>query len=1039
MAVRAVARPSSRVPRRVPTPLTTLLLAITILTSACSSKDSTNPLLSAPAKLVLVSGDGQSAIGPVKLGSPLTLKVTDPEDRPVAGVVLVWSTSDPLSNLTALTDTTDATGQVFNSWTLGPTPGRQSVKVTTSRIAGSSAVFQALNGVATVLATLSGDNQVGDVGATLASPLVVKLTDAAGNPSVGATVTWTATGGGTVTPATSQSDATGQATAQFRLSPTPGPQTVVASTSGPPATRTVFSASNGATISGNVIATGTQTWSFGTGGLAGSGEAISSFSGSSAMRATGVLARLAASVSASSATAKSQTLLDPSSPFSSRVETFHTIRSTRTTALSGTLTNSSANRSSALRRVIVQFKPEAAGLAVQIASNRAAVQRSMQVMQRSVAALRSAGMVELAEPSPIILATRVTVPSGTSLVDAMAALANDPSVESVSIDSIIPMLERYNAYPLQVSAGSNFGAFMGPTAFAVAGALPGPLPNNPLILPQLWHYNLVDAPRAWATTTGSANVLVAVVDDGIRFDHPALSGNLTSDGYNFVAGGNRLTAPEPVCTGGTTELPEAGPGPDPTAPDDLTDTGTCWSRATIGNHGMHVAGTIGAKGNSGIGTAGLNWAVSIRPVRVLDITGSGSNFDVAQGVLYAAGLPASNGAGTTVTAPSRAAIINMSLGSSSNSTTLRNAVVAATAAGTLIVAASGNSETNSPFYPAAYPDVVSVVALGPDVQLASYTNVGTTVSLSAPGGGQRYGATAGVASTTWDFTKTLPSYAYYEGTSMATPHVVGVAALVLALNPTFTAAQLRTRLQSTAVDLGPPGRDDRYGYGLVNAYNAVNNVTGPTRTTIARLVNATTGDTVRTVSVKADGGFAFTRLAAGNYFVTAGQMEASDLTLGVPRRAYGWFGPANAPTAITLAATQNASASVAIGTPIESEPNNTPAQANRMVVNSFVLGSLASGDTVDVYTVQIPKSGTYYFETGGVLGSCGYGLELDTVLTLSDATNVVLGRNDEATFPGSRFCSAITQTLAAGTYFIRVSGTVPNAFGQYRLWVRDQP
>ena len=287
---------------------------------------------------------------------------------------------------------------------------------------GSAAVFQALNGVATVLATLSGDNQVGDVGATLASPLVVKLTDAAGSPSVGATVTWTATGGGTVTPATSLSDATGQATAQFRLSATPSPQTVVASTAGPPATRTVFAASNGATISGNVIASGTQTWSFGTPGLA----------GISANASTSVFARLAASVSSSSgawsATAKSRALLDPSSPFSTRVETFHANRFVRTSALG------SASRKSALRRLIVQFKPEAIGLAVHIASGGGAVQSTMHIMQRSVTALRSAGMVELAEPSPSILATRITLPSSTSLADAMAALSSDPSIESVTID-----------------------------------------------------------------------------------------------------------------------------------------------------------------------------------------------------------------------------------------------------------------------------------------------------------------------------------------------------------------------------------------------------------------------------------------------------------------------------------------------------------------------------------------------------------------------------------------------------------------------------
>ena len=140
MVVRAVSRPSGRAVSRARAPRGVLLAAIVVV--AGCSKDFTSPRLSAPAKLVLVSGDGQTAIGPVKLGSPLTLRVTDPEDRPVAGVILVWSTSDPLSNVTALTDTTDATGQVSNSWTLGPTPGRQTVKVTTTRTWGRRPSFR---------------------------------------------------------------------------------------------------------------------------------------------------------------------------------------------------------------------------------------------------------------------------------------------------------------------------------------------------------------------------------------------------------------------------------------------------------------------------------------------------------------------------------------------------------------------------------------------------------------------------------------------------------------------------------------------------------------------------------------------------------------------------------------------------------------------------------------------------------------------------------------------------------------------------------
>src|SRR6185503_4184808 len=223
------------------------------------------------------------------------------------------------------------------------------------------------------------------------------------------------------------------------------------------------------------------------------------------------------------------------------------------------------------------------------------------------------------------------------------------------------------------------------------------------------------------------------------------------------------------------------------------------------DHGMHVSGTIGAVGNDGVGTTGINWNVRIRPVRVLDITGSGSFFDIAQGVLYAAGLPASDGAGGTVTAPSRAAIINVSLGSSTNAAVLANAVAAATNAGSLIVASAGNNQTSGNHYPASYPEVLSAVAIGPDLQLASYTNIGQTAGISAPGGGFRFGGgTSGVLSTTWNYVTGTPNYAFYQGTSMAAPHVTGIAALVLAANPGLTNTQIKARLQSTAVHLGAP-------------------------------------------------------------------------------------------------------------------------------------------------------------------------------------------------------------------------------------------
>jgi subtilisin family serine protease len=573
------------------------------------------------------------------------------------------------------------------------------------------------------------------------------------------------------------------------------------------------------------------------------------------------------------------------------------------------------------------------------------------------------------------------------------------------------------------------------------------LPNDPLLLNQYWHYNLVDAFRVWPTNSGSSSVLVAVVDQGVRFDHPSMAANFTADGYNFVTAGNRLLAAASICTssgGGTTLLTEAGVGPDPTLPDDflgITSTG-CWVRNTAGDHGLHVSGTIGAPGNDGIGAAGLNWSVRIRPVRVLDITGSGSFFDIAQGVLYAAGLPAAGAGGATVSTSPGARVINMSLGGSGDLPVVRNAIAAAAAAGSLVVASAGNGATSTPSYPAAYPQVLSVAALGPDLQLSSYTNVGSNVSLAAPGGDFRNccGGGGGVLSTTWNYITQSPNYAFYTGTSMAAPHVTGVAALVLAVNPTMTSAQLRQRLQSTAVDVGAPGRDDRYGYGIVNAYNAVNNVTSAQRATFVRIVDAGTGDTVRTVAVGTDGSYTAARLPAGSYYVVAGEDDSGDKKIGVPGRRFGWFGGAAA-SPIALTAGQTAAAAVVVGTPTAAKPNGTFSAATRLFVNSYLIDQVTATDPFAFYVVQIPKAGSYVLETTGVLGTCGIGMELDTVLELYDSTQALKARNDNTTFAGSVFCSQLSTSLTAGTYYLRVlqSAASGTSGGQFRIAVRDTP
>ncbi len=323
--------------------------------------------------------------------------------------------------------------------------------------------------------------------------------------------------------------------------------------------------------------------------------------------------------------------------------------------------------------------------------------------------------------------------------------------------------------------------------------------------PLQWHYELIDLPRAWDLTTGDESVIVAVVDTG-ETAHPDLEGRQIQ-GYDLIS--------SPSMAGD-------GDGID----GDPTDVGDGGSSGRHTWHGTHVAGTIGASSDDARGVAGVSWATQIMHVRALGI-GGGTSFDVANAVLYAARLAnSSNRLPAT-----RADVINLSLGGSGYSQTLADACAAARAAGVLVVAAAGNNNTSTPFYPAAYPGVISVMAVDAASQRAPYSNYGTTVDLAAPGGNlgadrNGDGYADGVLSTLWD-TAGEPAYAFYQGTSMACPHVAGLAALLLAEDRDLTVDELDSLLTSTATDLGAAGRDDTFGHGLINAYHALVEVAGP--------------------------------------------------------------------------------------------------------------------------------------------------------------------------------------------------------------------
>ena len=423
--------------------------------------------------------------------------------------------------------------------------------------------------------------------------------------------------------------------------------------------------------------------------------------------------------------------------------------------------------------------------------------------------------------------------------------------------------------------------------------------------------------------------------------------------------------------------------------------------------------------------------------------GSGTYYDISQGILYAAGLPADNGAGGTVQPATVARVINMSFGGGSPSTVLENAINAASNAGALLVASAGNSGTSDPHYPAAYPAVLSVSAVGPDGRLAFYSSYGPTVDIAAPGGDMLSGdPTFGVFSTVWNFQTGTPTYAFYQGTSMAAPHVTGVAALLLAREPGLTAAALRNRLTQFAVDVDNNGPDVLYGAGIVNARNSLTQTLSLPHRLFARLYNAATGSVVATQPVGGDGSFAFTGLSDGAYQVFAGEDESNDGVLGRPGRRLGAFGGMATPTTLSVAGAGTYAAPFLIGLPLEREPNDAASDADPMYAGTYINATRPPAD-VDAYRVTIVTAGFYTFETSAWNGACGFGLGDDTYLFLYNAAGTEIDENDDIDFQvnpelgllGGNLCSRVTDFLSPGTYYAFVAG-YSNIGDQYRLEVR---
>ncbi|WLD91598.1 S8 family peptidase [Alkalihalobacillus sp. AL-G] len=279
--------------------------------------------------------------------------------------------------------------------------------------------------------------------------------------------------------------------------------------------------------------------------------------------------------------------------------------------------------------------------------------------------------------------------------------------------------------------------------------------NDRLYQQYQWNLPAIQTEDGWNISRGNENVVIAVIDTGVDMKHPDLMGRLT-DGYNVLT--------------------------DSPTPND--DNG----------HGTHVAGIIASETNNGLGVAGMTWYNLIMPIKAMNAEGYGTSFNVAKGIRWATDHGAD--------------IINMSLGNYKASQAMKEAVDYANNKNVILVAATGNENTNQTSYPAGFEGVLGVAAVNQNLNRASFSNYGNYVDVAAPG--------VDIASTYLD-----GQYAALSGTSMATPHVSALAGLIRSLNPDLKNTEVLDIIKETTEDVGRPGKDVFTGSGVINIAEAL--------------------------------------------------------------------------------------------------------------------------------------------------------------------------------------------------------------------------
>ena len=537
------------------------------------------------------------------------------------------------------------------------------------------------------------------------------------------------------------------------------------------------------------------------------------------------------------------------------------------------------------------------------------------------------------------------------------------------------------------------------------------VPTDPLYN-QLWGMTMIDAPRAWSLSTGSSSVVVAVVDTGVDYTHVDLAANMWTNPGEIA--GNGIDDDGNGFVDDVHGYDFANNDSDP-----MDDNA----------HGTHVSGTIAAAANNGLGVAGVNWSSSIMALKFLNSGGSGYSSDAVRAINYATMMRTQYGVNVRV--------MNNSWGGAGYSYAMYNAIEASNNADILFIAAAGNSGSNndaSPQYPANYTNsnVISVAAVSQSGQLASFSSYGaTTVDLAAPG---------------VSIYSTIPGnrYAAYSGTSMATPHVAGVAALAFAYAPDATAAQVRdAMLGGTEYSSALAGKTATGGilnalgtlelladqmHGPAISYLTVSPssvMSGDSATLTAHGVTDSTGDVTRVYfyldansNSQIDAGDS---LVGSTSAITDGEASVSFNTSGYAAGSHGFLA-----TAVDNHGEYSAATGATLAVLPADDYGDAAATAGAVAVPSSTQATLGVAGDVDWFAFQAVAGKSYTFST-----------ELNT---LEDSTLSLYNRNgteklryNDDIGPGNLASSIQWTASYSGTYYLAVASYHGIYAGSYTL------